>query len=40
MIQHELQQIIHTGDRLTNSAVRKVLKSLYDKNHFSNSVYI
>ena len=31
MIQHELQQIIHTGDRQTNSEVRKVLKSLYDK---------
>ena len=31
MIQHELQQIIHKGDRLTNSEVRKLLQSLYDK---------
>ena len=31
MIQKELQQIIHTGDRLTNSEVRIVLQSLYDK---------
>ena len=31
MIQKELQQIIHTGDRLTNSEVRKVLQSRDDK---------
>lgn len=31
MIQQELRQIIHTGDRLTNSEVRRLLQTLYDK---------
>ena len=31
MIQKELRQIIHPGDRLTNSEVRRLLESLYDK---------
>lgn len=31
MIQHELREIIHPGDRLTNSEVRRLLQSLYDK---------
>ena len=31
MIQKELQQIIHTGDRLTNTDVRRILQSQYDK---------
>ena len=31
MIQQELRNIIHAGDRLTNSEVRTILQSLYDK---------
>lgn len=31
MIQKELRQIIHTGDRLTNTEVRRILQSQYDK---------
>lgn len=31
MIQQELQQLIHTGDRLTNAQVRRILQGLYDR---------
>lgn len=31
MIQEELQQLIHAGDRLTNANVRRILQGLYDR---------
>ena len=31
MIQQELQLLIHTGDRLTNAQVRRILQGLYDR---------
>lgn len=31
MIQQELQLLIHTGDRLTNANVRRILQCLYDR---------
>lgn len=33
MIQTELQQIVHTGDRLTNAEVRRLLQGLYDRHN-------
>lgn len=34
MIQQELQQIIHIGDRLSNTDIRRILQIHYDRYNF------
>lgn len=33
MIQQELQQLIHIGDRLTNTDIRRILQIYYDRHN-------